>query len=401
MNIKPYKQPQNLLTTSMKKIALLCIYTLLSFISRSQPTETSIIIVPCQSGTLLLDGTVIGEVEANDAKKCNVSFGEHYLQLKTASDKYNLTLNIDQNFKSLVKIGCEAASIQDKSVRLIEKDIALRGALSSDVDQNMVALDAGDELIVNCSVLNKKGNATIMITDYNTKQDIFKKEQFSALENARVKIPAKGIYYYTLYTDALFGKDAKLVIDRIPSPGSRPGFNTNVKVVYDTTATEVLNTIIRVYSTTNIDHSNKSLLKINLPANTAYWTYWIGVGQQAQENMKTLISSISAAGSFFSLNPLILFGMKLLPGLPVVNAPSAVSYRFLNTVNGQLFAADRPYSYYTFKYANNITTDFSLIKGHLPDLALALNNESSLNGENVEIRVVAFSISRRYEMAEE
>jgi hypothetical protein len=246
--------------------------------------------------------------------------------------------------------------------------------------------------------LNKKGNVTISLTEYSSRREIYKKERVGSVENEKIKIQAKGVYYFTLYTDALFGKSAKLTVDRIPSPESSPTFNTTVNTVYDTTSIEVLNTNTRVYSTTNPEHSNKTAISINLPKNTTYWTYWIGVGQEAKDIMKNFVSTLSQAGSFFSLNPLVLFGMNLIPNLPMLNTPSTINYKFTDAKNGQLFTLGQAYTYYTFKHADNITVDYSLVKGNFSDLVLAMSNESTITGQNVEVRVVAFTVRSKLEL---
>jgi hypothetical protein len=390
-----------LYTLFLKKCITLLSFSLLllSQTFAQSAIETSVVIVACKSGTLIVDGTTVGPVEADDATKQSLSFGEHYLQLKTPTEKYNLTITVDQNTKDVIKLGCTTEK-KVQGNRLIDKEVSLSGALGTDPENNVMGLDIDDEIILNCSVLNKKGNATIFLKEYNTDREIYRKERFTSLTDEKIKIPSKGVYYFTLYTDALFGKTAKLTIDRIPSKNSSPNFKTSVKRVYDTTSVEALNTVVRVYSATNFDHPNKTTISINLPKNTSYWTYWVGVGQEAQDKMKSFVSTLSQAGRLFSTNPLVLFGMKLIPALPMLNAPSTVNYRFTDTRNGQLFTNGQAYTYYTFKHADNITTDYSLIKGNFSDLVLALNNESTMTGQNVEIRVVAFVVTSKLVLEE-
>jgi len=362
--------------------------------------EASIIIVSCKSGTLLIDGNVIGQIEADDANKQTLSYGEHYLQLKTATEKINLTINVDKNTKGITKIGCSENELKSQGVRIIDKEVSLSGALGSDLEKNVVGLDKDDEIVLSCSVLNKKGKITISLTEYNSGREIYKKEGINEIENEKIKIPTKGVYYFLLYTEALFGKNAKLIVDRIPSPNSSPSFSTTVKTIFDTTFVEVLNTVTRVYSTTNFDHPSRTTIKINLPANTTYWAYWIGVGQEAQAKMKNFTSSLSSVGKLLSTNPLIQFGMRIIPSLPMLNSTSTISYRFTDTKNGQLFANGLTYSYYTFKHAQNISTDYSLVKENFSDLVLGMNNESTLTGQDVDVRVVAFTVTPKWILQE-
>ncbi len=383
----------------MRFLLLFCIHFLISIHINAQATDLSVVIVTCKSGTLIIDGNLIGQVQADDASKQKLLAGEHYLQLKTPSKNYNLTINVDQNNKGIIKLGCEA-NTSSEGIRLIDKQLSLSGALSSDVEQNVIGLDEGDEIILNCAVLNKKGTANISLINYSNRREIYKKQNFTNIENEKIRIPARGVYYFTLYTDALFGKNAKLTIDRIHGQNSTVDFNTSVKTVYDTTNIEILNTKTRVYSLTNANHSNKTTISINLPKNTAYWTYWIGVGQESQEAMKSFIANISDAGSLISTNPLVLFGMKIIPSLPMLNTPGTINYRFTDSRNGQLFMNGQAYNYHNFKHAKNITTDYAFIKNNIQDLVLSMDNKSMSNGSDVEVRVVAFTITSKLVLQE-
>src|SRR5689334_2235976 len=94
----------------------LFLYILFQFffseIKSQTAAEANVIIVSCKTGTLMVDGSVIGQVEKEDATRQNLSYGEHYIQIKSENEKSNLTVNIDQNTKGIIKIGCEAIQSQ-------------------------------------------------------------------------------------------------------------------------------------------------------------------------------------------------------------------------------------------------------------------------------------------------
>jgi hypothetical protein len=383
----------------MKRI--FCLLALLSFTTHLySQSQKDIIIVACAKGSLIIDGTTVATVDAEDASRQTLSYGEHYIQLKNDKEKYSLTVTIDDNTKGVLKIGCKTEAPAN-SKRIIDKEVSLSGALGSTVEENVFALDFEDEIVINCDILNKKGNATLFIRDYETGREIYRKDRFELITNEKLKIPSKGIYYFSLFTEALFGKTAKITIDRIPSPNSKPEFKTSVIVKRDTASTEVLNTTTRVFSSTNLNHSNRTTIKINLPTNTTYWTYWIGVGEEAKEKMDNFTATlIGGAARLLSANPLVLFGMKVIPALPSLNVPSTINYKFVSSKDAQLFLQNQPYSYYTFKFADNIATDYAIIKSNAPDLVLAMNNTSAMDGHNVNVRVVAFSVTSKYVMME-
>lgn len=379
----------------MKKVFLqiLTIMTSVASVAQSQK-EKQFMIIPCKAGTLFIDGTAIGNVEADDASKQVLSFGDHYLQLKTGNEKINFTLTIDENTKNIIKLGCtETAEIP--GFRLVNKQLSLTGLLSNDMEENIIGLDKDDEIILNASVINKKGAASIFITEVNRRNEIYRRQDFRILTNEKIKIASKGVYKISLYTDALFGKDAKLTIDRVPSKNSSATFNTTPKRIYDTTYTEVLKTTARVYSTNNLNHSNRTTININLPANTTYWAYWIGVDQEARQKMNNLVEKLSPAARLISSNPLVLFGMKIIPSLPMMNSTATINYQFTDIENGRNFMNGNKYNYYTFKQANNISSDYALVKTKPASVVLAMWNESAFTGYDVEIRAVAFTVKSR------
>lgn len=383
----------------MKRISTLLILLFFANLVYSQ-IQKEVIIVACAKGTLIIDGTIVATVDADDASKQTLSYGEHYIQLKNDNEKVSLTVTINESTKGILKIGCKTEA-QTNAKRIIDKEVSLSGALGSGVEENVFALDFEDEIVINCDILNKKGNATLFLKEYETGREIYRKDRFELITNEKLKVPAKGIYYFSLFTDALFGKTAKISIDRIPSPNSKPGFKTSVAIKNDTTSIEVLNTTTRVFSSTNLDHPNRTTVRINLPKNTTYWTYWIGVGQEAKEKMDNFTSTLAkGAVKYLSPNPLVLFGMNLISSLPSMNVPSTINYKFVSTKDAQLFSQKQPHNYYTFKFADNVATDYSIINFNLPDLVLAMNNTSAMEGHDVNVRVVAFSVSSKYVMME-
>lgn len=365
-------------------------------IAAQAPLEKDVLIVSCRTGTLLIDGIEIGRIESDDASRQKLTYGEHYLQVRSENEKINLTISVDSSLKGIIKMGCSTSDeALAKKIRVLNKKINLSGLIINETEDNLISFDKGDEVVINYSILNKKGTGTILIKNYETGTEIYKKENVSNIIDGRIKIPTRGVYQLSLSTEALFGKDAEVTIDRIPGQGSSVDFNTTPKKVYDTTSIEVLNTKVRVYSTTNVSNSNRTILTINLPKNTSYWVYWIGVGQESMEKMREFASGISNIGSTFTLNPLVKFGFKLIPSLPMFHSSATVDYRFLDNANSQLFMSKQGYRRYTFRNATNITTDYALVNGYTPDLVLAFNNDHISIGNDVEVKVVAFSVESR------
>jgi hypothetical protein len=113
--------------------------------------------------------------------------------LKTATEKFNLTAKIDLNTKDIIRIGCgtgtpvvsQGSTEPAKPVPLIDKQLNLGGALTNEVQQNIVALDEGDNILLTCAVMNKKGSANISIKEYFSGLEIFRNEGFNSIDPQR------------------------------------------------------------------------------------------------------------------------------------------------------------------------------------------------------------------------
>jgi hypothetical protein len=386
------------------RLLILSVTFSINLIAQAQLTsEKELLIISCKAGTLLIDGAELGPIDANDAVKKRLTYGEHYLQLRTGSEKVNQLVTIDSLTKAIVRIGCENSSPVNSTSntrKLFSKQISLTGLIATETDDNMFALDTGDEIILNCDVLNKKGSVNIMIQEYDKKTVIYHKERVSVVTGERISVPAKGIYQLTLQTQALLGKDVQISLDRVPGPGSRADFNTIVKKVYDTTQTAFLKTNGRVYSTTN-GKPSRVTIPVLLPANTSYWVYWIGLGEQSSNDLQKVTASLAKVSQVAYPDPLIYFGLKLISSLPMMNSPSTVTYFFTDSRNADAFLRNQPsVRFGDLPTANNISNAYGIVNKEKSDLALVLYNESSFTGVDFEVRAVSFSVKQRFAIQE-
>ncbi len=278
----------------MKKLSLLFTAVLLAM-SVSAQSDTTILFVPCKTGTLLIDGIEKGTIDADDVHREKLSAGEHYIQLKTATKKYNTTIKLPGIPSGIVKIGCEESGPAAARIKILDKKLTLVGIVNQTLEKNTIGLDAGDELIINCHLTNNKGTANISITRQETGVEIYKKDAFPALDDERLRIPQKGIYVVTLSSNALLGREAQIVLERQPASSSDPNFKTTVNWVMDTSFVELQTTHTRVYSTTN-GRTPRTVVSVPLPPNTTYWTYWIGVDQTATQQLQDFANTLSSAG---------------------------------------------------------------------------------------------------------
>lgn len=378
----------------MKKTTLL--FAVLSFaVSISAQSDTTILLVPCKTGMLVIDGIEKGTVEADDVRREKLSFGDHYIQLKTADKKYNTTVKLPGLPSGIVRLGCEETALVAGRIKLLDKKLTLVGILNQTLEKNTIGLDTGDDLIINCHLTNNKGTANISITRQETGTEIYKKESFPSLNDEHVRIPQKGIYVITLSTNALLAREAQIVLERQPALSSDPNFKTTVGWVIDTSFVELQTTNTRVFSQTAPGRINRTLVNVNLPANTAYWAYWIGVDQAATEQMQRFTENLGSVGKVIGKNPLVQLGFGLIKEIPMFSTTSTVNYHIADAINAQQFLAGQQYSYYRFKYANNVSSDYALVSDPARDVTFCFDNQSMASGHDVELRVVAFIINKK------
>lgn len=378
----------------MKQNLLLLLFIAFSLDLAAQ-SDSTIVLVPCKTGTLVIDGVEKGVVEADDAHREILKTGDHYIQLKTSGKKYNMTIKAPWPGSGIVKIGCEETAIAQSKIKLLDKKLTLVGILNQTLEKNTIALDAGDDLIINCHLTNNKGTANLSIARQENGVEIYKKEAFPALDDEHVKISQKGIYVITLSTNALFAREAQIVLERLPGIGGDVNFKTTVGWVNDTTFIELQTTRTRVFSKTAVGRINRSIVNVNLPPNTAFWTYWIGVDQAATEHMQRFAETLSAAGQSMSKHPLVQLGFGLIKEIPAFSTTSTVNYRFADAQNAQNFLEGRPCSFYGFKTASNISSDYAIVTTYPGNVTLCFDNDSPGYGHDVEVRVVAFIVTRR------
>lgn len=158
----------------------------------------------------------------------------------------------------------------------------------------------GDQIVFNFTELDGKELKELEIMEYpsNSKYMDYK---ISKVENKTISVTRKGIYTFRFSNSALGGRVCKIKIQRIPAKDELKNFNTTVetRTVYDTTwATKSKVIIDRVDTVAELimdkqgeivhvamnENGAYSDVEVILPRHTAYWTYWIGVGEGAQQS---------------------------------------------------------------------------------------------------------------------
>jgi hypothetical protein len=382
------------------------IYTLYILISLSLPAfsqqKTNVLVMSNKEGKLFVDAVEFSPIKANEATKVILDEGEHIIQVKTQSETQSKTINCTDGKQKVITFEFSslepAPAVNNSKFQIVaDTELDLPGSLSQQGWLNKYyAFDEGDEISFSLKVLNKKGTINIYFYSYPDNALVFSKQTEQEVADQKITIPQRGVYRFSFATNHIINRSAKFTIKRYLNSETARVFNTSVRIKYDTTYQEVLNSQVRVYSIRNENNPNRTTVRINLPENTSYWVYWIGVGQESMNAMKSFAEQLSKGAAGLAGNPIYALGFGLISKLPMFNSTATIGYRFSDHSNSVNFLYGRPYSYYTFKEGNAVTTDYSVVKTVSKDVNFCLWNNEKWNGHDVQIKVGAFIIRGTY-----
>ncbi|WP_299243779.1 hypothetical protein [uncultured Aquimarina sp.] len=241
----------------------------------------------------------------------------------------------------------------------------------------------GDQMIFDFDMVKGKHLKEIEIIELPN-NTFFSDYKVSELQNQQIPIRNKGVYKFRFYSSSLTNRVFKYSIKRIPSGPKTKNFNTNWKwktirdttytkyqqdslvgyetrkikrtkkqlVKTDTVIVQPIKNVERVHSETALGKSPYSYIDVNLPKNKYIpnnqnpyesteiiaWSYWLGVGQKAQEDYKAankkVSDGLSLIGSLAGYEALTNLAIK---GISLFNDTSMgdnVRYRFITQQNG-------------------------------------------------------------------
>lgn len=255
----------------------------------------------------------------------------------------------------------------------------------------------GDTIVLNLEEAGGKPIKEVDLLQYPDNSR-FSQYEISIIENQKIVVPQNGIYELRIRNLALIGdRVCKVKLERIPANPSTIDFNTAVKwkKQNDTTYTYSkmmvdeqdttyipktrkvkVNTEYKedmfmqknaetVYGTIGLGkHSNKTLIKVNLPKNVItpdhtemvnYWVYWIGVGDESekawQKNVRMMTNVVKGALSIVGASPLIGYAVGVISDLAIpTNTDNVLYYLIDGSDNAQKFVAGQPFD--SFEHGN-------------------------------------------------
>ncbi len=301
-----------------------------------------------------------------------------------------------------------------KPIKIADLEIQVAGT-KQPATQYQYAFQAGDVIVLDLE--NKtKTNYKVTVQEYFSKSPLYSIEETRKLNNLRLTVPQKSVYTITLQSLSETSTRSHFTLTRIPGTEATQNFNTLVawRTVQDTTWTTttekvlvkndlksetVVDKTFQLASLTNITRNNRSTERFKLPAGTKHWVYWVGVGQESvqslQETGKTLAKGATAL--LTGGNPLVAFGLGLLPQLPQVKSSGYISYYLFNKNNAYLFTEDEDgWKPYGVAKGKDVLSDYGkVLANQTPKtddgyLYLGFENPSTITGLDLTLKVVAF-----------
>jgi len=294
----------------------------------------------------------------------------------------------------------------------------------------------GDQLIFSFKEINGKELKEIEVLEY---PQTSKFADFKAVQVDRKTLPVQNqcVYKFRFFNSAIIGRVCKVKIERLPKDELTAKFNPavtwatqqdttwnsytkDVVVGYDTVfklrtqrqlikvdtlITEVFTKVERVHSATKVGGSQYSNVDVQLPANVYYplalipyyskevvaWSYWIGVGQKAQEEYEKAnnrytdgITALGALTGYGALAMLAATGISMF-GVPSVGED--VRYQFVTVINGEKIVFN------SGKGPAAFGRHEQLLQG---GFTIRLYNDNWMDGIDVTIKIVAVQLEKTW-----
>jgi hypothetical protein len=397
--------------------------------SFSQESQGTVLVVSNINGKVLLDGTSVGENQANVPFKVQTTPGEHYIQVQGMYKGKQLdkgdAITVESNKQKIVKWMFDEITNQESQiepVNVADLNINIPGTVtvvawnSDNPDGNYsyptyyYAFEKGDEVTVDLTMSNKNGTNALIVSSYPSNVVKYSNKAFTELKDIRFKIDERTILKFVIYTNHAFDRNGFLKIKRIPGSKETVSFNTNVtkqkiykpKVIVDQQE-------LFVNSGSNATFKggkSRIIVPVNLPKNTVEWYYRFSAFRNAEDVSKAK-GGIKLFSELVNLT-LKLTGVGSLAGkatsiaIDQLSQPPGNDYcdiYLLTFDNTSLFEAKTKYSYKmqgtreNFK-SGNVKIDCCTSGNYY----LGIKNPDSYYGINVIIEVVAITMTEDYKM---
>ena len=272
----------------------------------------------------------------------------------------------------------------------------------------------GDQLIFSFEETNGKEMKEVEIVEWPSTSK-FIEYKTSKMDNKSIAITRTGIYKFRFANSALLPRICKYKIQRIPgSPGTQ-NFNTTVynDEYNDTTYTTEVESYIDK-SDTVINNFQERTVKVNpltapgsskttfnftLPENTVSWSYYVYVGNAAQQIYMDAVKSLASnAGSvmekFPKYGPLAAVALETPSYLTKLDTGRHINYWIVENENAELFKSGEQFRF--IKKGKGVN-DFSKMEPGDRAFYFCLHNDYQDTPVTVAVKITAIVINEKLE----
>ena len=365
----------------------------------AQQAGTPVLFISNHDSNLFIDGVEISPLPNNAPYKIYLNPGDHVVQAKTDNEILSQTVScsdtkqiaVSFNFTGIYTKSIDAGS-SNPAEQLVLHDLV---TFKKDVVRNLsttenkyFSFDVNDRIKFDLKTLQAESLLNLYIYSYPDNRMIYSKENISEV-NDSFTVVRKGVYYFSMTNNNVVKTPGIVKITRIPGAGSRPNFKTSVISRPDTTFTIVSGNTYTL-------KTERLSVPINIPADSRFWVYWIGVGNEAIINYDNYDVLYAEGKSGDDRYPVYAFGTGKSDGLTKVKSSYAVNYAFADKFNSKNFMEGKQYDLFNFKQGKGITTDFAIMEIIKKDMQLLISTPQSSIGQKMKIVVAAFQVSENY-----
>jgi hypothetical protein len=304
----------------------------------------------------------------------------------------------------------------------------------------------GDQIVFNFREIdgNEMKEIEVLALPENS---IFKDYETKTISNKQLKVPQKGIYKFRFYNAALLkGRVCAIKIQRIPKNTASIYFNTGIKwiekmdttyelkteTVYnspekqlvrkrltniDTNIVSIIDRTERVASMSKLGSTNAQYISFKLPQNqyladntfqqteVVSWAYSISVGGTGQAWYKS--ANEKAGGKIAATVAKTAAGWAIKTGavstgygaLAILAIEGASAFSNPPQGDNIIFTLQTPLNnaLTTLDSGNSVAASGRITQYLQGDFSLKLENDNYIEGINVDVKIIAVTVTRKYE----
>ncbi len=306
---------------------------------------------------------------------------------------------------------------------LIDKDVVVASLVSNKNDirhdqGTVLKFRKGDTLNITFTPREQKGTFNFEMLEYENGATLFSRMSVREVNEDYV-FSADKVIWLRYSTNFILPRAARLLLRSKHNRFLGTGYShvvqwiersdtswievdESVSVKRDTSYSLLIDKVIKVHSEMN-PNGPRTYIPVTFPINTDYWVYWIGVGQESADLFKRFSGSLSNGLSQFAPNPLVAFGLRLIPELPIMNVGNRVDFYLTDLNNAVLFSQGVQFSHFAAVSTQRMVTGYRLVDHSQFSVqggstyAFCFYNPSAINGTDVTVKAYAFTITEKRE----